>query len=103
MNAKSNQIENELSADFEFVGGYDEDLKFAEDVAFLLALRRLGKQRQQHLTRATSVKGTASTRKFDEHGDWHYFRHLWRVGSFMMFKRNDVEEIVNQYWYNPDR
>ena len=90
-------------AAFESVGGYDENLKFAEDVAFLLALRRLGKQRRQRLTRATSVKATASTRKFDEHGDWHYFGHLWRVGSSMMFKHKDVEKIANQYWYKPNR
>jgi glycosyltransferase involved in cell wall biosynthesis len=90
-------------ADFELVGGYDEGLKFAEDVAFLLSLRRLGKRRQQSLTRATSIKGMASTRKFDEHGDWHYFKLLWHVGSSMLFKRNDVEEIVNRYWYKPNR
>lgn len=90
-------------ADFELVGGYDEGLKFAEDVAFLLSLRRLGKRRQQSLTRATSIRGMASTRKFDEHGDWHYFRLLWRVGSSLLFKRNDIEEIVNRYWYKPNR
>ncbi len=90
-------------ADFELIGGYDERLKFAEDVAFLLSLRRLGKQRRQSLIRATSIRGMASTRKFDEHGDWHYFRLLWRAGSSMLFKRNGVEEIVNRYWYNPNR
>jgi hypothetical protein len=90
-------------ADFESFGGYDESLRFAEDVAFLLSLRRLGKRRKQRLTRATSVKGTASTRKFDEYGDWHYFKHIWRVGSSMIFKRSDIEEIVDRYWYKPNR
>ena len=65
-------------ADFESVGGYDEGLRFAEDLAFLVSLRRLGKRRGQRLTRATTVRGTASTRKFDEQGDWHYFGHLRR-------------------------
>lgn len=90
-------------ADFELIGGYDERLKFAEDVAFLLSLRRLGKGRRQTLIRATSIRGMASTRKFDEHGDWHYFRHLWRLGSSMLFKRYDAKEIIDRYWYKPNR
>lgn len=90
-------------ADFNLISGYDVRLKFAEDVAFLLALRRLGKRRRQRLIRATSIRGMASTRKFDEHGEWHYFRLLWQVGSSMLFKRKDAEEIVNRYWYKPNR
>ncbi len=62
--------------DFAEVGGYDERQKFGEDVSFLLALRKLGKQRRQCLRRATSVKAVASTRKFDEYGEWYYFRLL---------------------------
>jgi len=89
-------------ADFERIGGYDENLQFAEDVAFLLALRRLGKTRGQSLVRATQVKAVASTRKFDEHGDWHYFGLMWRVGCSMMFGK-DEEKTADQYWYKPNR
>lgn len=90
-------------ADFDLIGGYDERLKFAEDVAFLWALRRLGKRRGQRLTRATSVKGVASTRKFDEHGDWHFFRLLWQGMMGYFFNRKKVEEIADNYWYKPSR
>ena len=38
--------------DYVAVGGYDESRPVAEDVAFLLALRRLGKSRGQRLVRA---------------------------------------------------
>ncbi|TMI02710.1 MAG: glycosyltransferase [Betaproteobacteria bacterium] len=59
--------------DFEAIGGYDESRLVAEDVAFLWALRRLGQTRGQRLARATRAKIVASTRKFDEFGDWHFF------------------------------
>ena len=71
--------------DFEAIGGYDESRLVAEDVAFLWALRRFGQTRDQRLARATRAKIVASTRKFDEFGDWHFFsvaiealRHLMR-------------------------
>ena len=89
-------------ADFEKIGGYDESLQFAEDVAFLFALRRLGKTRRQNLIRATQVKAIASTRKFDEHGDWHYFTLPWRLAYSMIFKK-DKEKIADHYWYKPNR
>ncbi|MCA1618103.1 MAG: glycosyltransferase [Acidobacteria bacterium] len=89
-------------ADFDLIGGYDERLKFAEDVAFLWALRCLGKRRGQRLTRATCIRGVASTRKFDEHGDWHYFWLLRKV-AVCMFNRKKVEEIADSYWYKPSR
>jgi hypothetical protein len=60
-------------ADFEALGGYDEERELAEDVAFMWALKRLGARRGQKLARLTHVKAMASMRKFDRHGDWHYF------------------------------
>jgi hypothetical protein len=47
-------------------------------VAFLVALRRLGKKNGRRLTRLRNVKALASTRKFDEHGDWHYLTTIPR-------------------------
>ena len=88
-------------ADFDAIGGYDETRLIAEDVAFLWSLRRLGKTRGQRLVRATRAKAIASTRKFDEFGDWHYFplmvegvRHLLRRGG---------GDFVDRYWYRPRR
>ena len=87
--------------DFDAIGGYDETKLFAEDVAFLWSLRRLGKTRGQRLIRATRAKAIASTRKFDEFGDWHYFpliieglRHLLRGGD---------SDLTDRYWYKPKR
>ena len=89
-------------ADFEKIGGYNEKLQFAEDAAFLWELRRLGKKRGQSLVRATDVKAVASTRKFDEHGEWHYFTMLPRF-AWSVLRRKDASEVADRYWYKPNR
>src|SRR2546422_7482919 len=87
--------------DFETVGGYDESRMYAEDVIFLLALRRLGRKRGQRLTRLPQVKALGCTRKFDQFGEWHYF---WMMGhvfkSLITWNWND-EKLADRYWYNP--
>jgi glycosyltransferase involved in cell wall biosynthesis len=90
-------------ADFEAIGGYDEQLKYAEDVAFLLALRRLGRTRRQRLTRLTRVKAIASARKFDEHGDWHYFTMLPTAAFGWALRRRVTLSELEKYWYEPKR
>jgi glycosyltransferase involved in cell wall biosynthesis len=87
--------------DFEEIGGYDETRLVAEDIAFLLALKRLGKTRGQRLARVTRAKVIVSTRKFDDFGDWHTLalvgeglRHLAGRGS---------TEFTDRYWYKPRR
>ena len=87
--------------DFEGMGGYDESRLVAEDVAFLLALKRLGKTRGQRLTRVTSAKVIVSTRKFDEFGDWHTFAMV-SEGLRHLFNRKPTE-FTDRYWYKPKR
>jgi glycosyltransferase involved in cell wall biosynthesis len=89
--------------DFLAVGGYDENRLYAEDVMFLLALRKLGRQRGQRLARVPGVKSLGSTRKFDQFGDWHYFGMLRQaVKSFLTGNWND-EKFAQRYWYNSGR
>lgn len=96
--------------DFEAIGRYNEDLFFAEDVAFLWSLKLCGAPKRQTLTRLSGVKALGSTRKFDENGDWHYFPMLFK--SLMILARNGFSVFVKQetvpdgltdYWYSPDR
>jgi len=87
--------------DFDAIGGYDENVLIAEDVAFLQALRRLGKTRRQRLARVTRAKGIASTRKFDEFGDWHFFP-LFVAGMRYLLTR-DFSGFADRYWYKPRR
>lgn len=89
--------------DFEATGGYDETLRLAEDVAFLVALRRVGKKHGKRLTRLRHVKALASTRKFDEHGDWHYLTTIPRWTVAYLFKRPGALGEIERYWYEPRR
>lgn len=89
-------------ADFEAVGGYDERLRFAEDVAFLYALWRLGRRTHRRLVRARRAKVVASTRKFDEHGDWHYYGFFWKAFAHL-FGAGGMDAVAERYWYHPSR
>jgi glycosyltransferase involved in cell wall biosynthesis len=87
--------------DFEEIGGYDESRLVAEDVALLLALKRLGKVRGQRLKRVTSAKVIVSTRKFDEFGDWHYFALIAEGLRHLMNRKST--QFTDKYWYKPKR
>jgi glycosyltransferase involved in cell wall biosynthesis len=89
-------------ADFNAAGGYDERRRFAEDVAFLYALRRLGRRTHRRLVRARRVKAVASTRKFDEHGDWHYYG-FFRQAFAHVFGGRSLDATAERYWYHPSR
>lgn len=85
--------------DFAVVGGYNEERLYAEDVEFLVQLRRLGKTRGQKLVRLSSVKAVASTRKFDKHGDWHYMTTIIaKVGPGLVMGRAPGD-LERSYWY----
>ena len=88
--------------DFEAIGGYNEDLLFAEDVQFLWDLMRLGRKRRQRLARITSAKAIFSTRKFDRHGDWHYLWMPLRILYGWLFSKSSLNDFARMYWY-PDQ
>lgn len=89
-------------ADFETIGGYNDDRLFAEDVEFLLSLRRLGKQRspRQRLVRLKGARTLTSTRKYDKHGDWHFLTECIRHVVLMQLRPKATEAFARQYWYN---
>jgi len=89
--------------DFEATGGYDESLRVAEDVALLFALRRVGRKQGKRLTRLRHVKAVASTRKFDEYGDWHYLTTIPRLAVGLVVRRPASLEEIERYWYEPRR
>ena len=89
--------------DFESIGGYNEELLFAEDAHFLWNLKLLGRKRGQKLVRVRSIKAIASTRKFDTHGDWHYPKLILRVGYELIFSRGSMDSIARKYWYGDQR
>ena len=89
-------------ADFETIGGYDERLRFAEDLAFLIALQRLGGKRGQRLVRVRRTKAVTSTRKFDQFGDCHYALMLLRA-PWLLLNRRAGDAFATRYWYEPPR
>lgn len=89
--------------DFETIGGYNEDRIFAEDVEFLLALRKLGRSRRQRLCRITEVKAITSTRKWDKHGEWHYIKLMLSAIVFTVFSPKSMERVARKYWYDNPR
>jgi glycosyltransferase involved in cell wall biosynthesis len=92
-----------LRQDFEAVGGYDETRLYAEDLVFLMALRRLGKTRGQRLTRLPKVRALGCTRKFDQFGDWHYFGMLGHVLKALITWNWHDEKLADRYWYKSGR
>jgi glycosyltransferase involved in cell wall biosynthesis len=89
--------------DFEAVGGYDEDYMYAEDLLFLMALRRLGKTRGQRLTRLPKVRALGCTRKFDQFGDWHYFGMLGHAIKSLITGNWHDKNLADRYWYKSGR
>jgi glycosyltransferase involved in cell wall biosynthesis len=89
-------------ADFETIGGYDERMKFAEDVRFHVDMWRLGRKRRAQLVRASTVKAIFSTRKFDKFGDWHYLPILFKAPWYLLSRRAG-EGLAERYWYAPGR
>lgn len=87
-------------ADFEALGGYDESRHVAEDVDFLWRLRRLGRPRGQRLVRLRGVKTVTSTRKFDRHGEWHYFTQMPRLAWQLLRDRHAFNDYTRRYWYD---
>ncbi|MFH1809396.1 MAG: glycosyltransferase [Pseudomonadota bacterium] len=85
--------------DFEAIGGYRRGLKVAEDVQFLVDLKKHGKRSRQHLCRATEAKALSSMRKFDTHGDWHYFGLLWGVLMSVLRHKPFPEDKAQRIWY----
>lgn len=86
-------------ADFIETGGYPEGRHFAEDVAFLFKLIRLGRSRGQRMTRLRAHKSIASVRKFDRYGDWHYFWMMPRLAIGTFLPHASDHPTARKYWY----
>jgi glycosyltransferase involved in cell wall biosynthesis len=92
--------------DWAAIGGYNEQLLCAEDVEFIVALKELGKQRDQRFARAKGAEAITSSRKFDSRGDWHYFTLAPPTAFYaIMFDRGSLHRIIgaekiDEYWYD---
>lgn len=87
--------------DWEAVGGYPEFL-FAEDVAFILSLKQLGRRLGRSARRIRHVPAIVSTRRFDEHGDWHFVAMPAKL-LMQAFRSGGLRAWAKRYWYGPQR
>ncbi len=88
-------------SDFHAVGGYNEERLFAEDVQFLLDLRRLGRRRspKQRLVRLHGSPTLTSTRKYDKHGEWHLVTNSLKHALLQWVRPQATEAFARRYWY----
>lgn len=85
--------------DWNAVGGYNEAKPVAEDIQFLMDLKRLGRQRGQKYARAHGIEAVTSTRKFDKHGDWKFLMSMLCAPLIGLVNRSALDSWVHRHWY----
>lgn len=88
--------------DFESIGGYDESMDYAEDIQLLRMLKQHGrasKRPKRKFGRARNAQATTSMRKYDKHGDWHYFTLMPRIGFWLLTNKQRMKKEADAYWY----
>ncbi len=74
-------------ADFEALGGYDERRMAAEDIDFLVRLRRLGRTRGQRPPASSTSTATGTRTQMPAQG--------WRL----LRDRSALNDFARRYWY----
>lgn len=90
-------------SDFEKIGGYNEELLVGEDMNFLKDMAKLGRKKGQGLVRATQAKALSSARKWDEHGEWHFFKVAYQFFYCQFFAREKFDRFSQRFWYGDQR
>ncbi len=90
-------------SDFVAIGGYDEACRYAEDVDFLLRLKRHGRRTGRRLVRLTRARAIADLRKFDMYGDWHYFPLIPQLLRWQLSGRRMTIPGFEREWYGMHR
>ncbi len=89
--------------DFDAIGGYDESMLFAEDVKFMLALRRLARSRGERLAADSRARVTLSLRKAEHYSEWRLFADMVRASWWYAVDRAKVNAWAHDYWYSDRR
>jgi hypothetical protein len=84
---------------YDAIGGFNEKLHFGEDMDFAKRLRAYGKS--MNLKYGISGKIVTSSRKFDNYGDWYFFK-------LIIFRQKTIKDsvtgkdlsFVNEYFYD---
>lgn len=84
---------------FDEVGGFDERLLYAEDLAFYRALRRLARTRGQRFVRLAGIRTITSTRKFAQFGEWGWPLANAKVIWLAAVRSTRARRLIEQHWY----
>ena len=88
---------------FDAVGGFEE-IKAMEDVATAKKIKKYGKQQGKKYTTLRKNYLINSTRKFDDMGDWLYFKLIFtNLGSFFKAAKGDktdLDHLLDDLFYN---
>ena len=86
--------------DFEFIGGFDEELVSGEDIDFARRLRAYGKRIHRPFSTLRGGYIVTSCRKFDVFGDWCILRNpllVWRLA------RGKNQAAAGAFYYDFER
>lgn len=86
--------------DFDAIGGFDEELRIAEDLDFARRLRLHGRSTNRRFRNVRSAPATFCVRKWDRFGDWHYFTRMPAVVRRARNPRESDVRLVDEYFYD---
>lgn len=88
---------------FDAIGGF-EDIKAVEDVATAKKIKSFGKKKGLRYTTLSQNHLINSTRKFDEMGDWLYFKLLVKNAGTMvraaLGDRRGLDSLLDEMFYH---
>ena len=77
-------------------GGFNEELKTAEDIDFALRLRKAARGKSKSYSNLYTACITTSCRKFDQFGDWYLIGNPIRTARLLSGRS---QELGDKYWY----
>ncbi len=86
--------------DFDAIGGFDENLRIAEDLDFARRLRLHGRTTNRRFRNVQSAPATFCVRKWDRFGDWHYFTDMSAAAVRARNPRESDVRLIDEYFYD---
>ena len=88
---------------FEAIGGFVEQ-KAMEDVATAKLLKKYGKKQGKNYTTLRNNYLINSTRKYDDLGDWLYFKLMFQnIGTLLkaaMGDKTELDKLLDEMFYD---
>ena len=90
-------------ADFDAIGGFDENLLVAEDLDFARRLRAHGRRTRRRFIVLRTAPIVSSCRKFDRFGDWHMFGMALQAREIRAVLKGTDTAWVDRYFFDFNR